>query len=184
MVIERFIQLYDLVEPNFIKMDYTELLFKADVIESELDKVKSTKTLLSLYEKYQLIFSPIDVKNEDMKDFFYRLIKNKILKLEDFDFEKELKSEIKSIRTLEDLNYVEYKLNKLDAYNWLSFNFKDIFHIEDNKIKNEKSFLNTMVMFFLKEDGHLYKKCKVCQTFLELEDYNICQSCYEESPYH
>ena len=119
-----------------------------------------------------------------MKDFFYRLIKNKILKLEDFDFEKELKSEIKSIRTLEDLNYVEYKLNKLDAYNWLSFNFKDIFHIEDNKIKNEKSFLNTMVIFFLKEDGHLYKKCKVCQTFLELEDYNICQSCYEESPYH
>lgn len=184
MIIERFIQLYDLVEPNFVKMDYTDLLFKADVIESELNKIQSTKTLLSLYEKYQLIFSPIDVKNEDMKDFFFHLIKNKVLKLEDFDFEKDLKSEIKSIRTLEDLNYVEYKLNKLDAYNWLSFNFKDIFHIEDNKIKNEKSFLNTMVMFFLKEDGHLYKKCKVCQTFLELEDYNICQSCYEESPYH
>jgi ATP-dependent RNA helicase SUPV3L1/SUV3 len=183
-IIKRFVQLYDFVEPNFIKMDYSELLFKADVIEAELRKVNSDKNILTLYEKYKLIFSPLDVNNEDMKSFFCYLIKNKVLKLKDFIFEKELKSEIKSIKTLEDLNHVEYKLSKLESYNWLSFNFKDIFNIDSDKIKMEKSYLNTMVMFFLKEDGHLYKKCKSCQTFLELEDHNICEICYEDNYYH
>ena len=184
-IIKRFIQLYDLVEPNFIKMDYSELLFKADIIETELNKISlQDKTLLSLYEKYQLIFSPLDVKNEDMKDFFYKLIKNNVLKLKDFDFDKELQSQIESIKTLEDLNYVEYKMAKLDAYNWLSYNFRDIFQISQKEIQKEKHFLNTMVMFFLKEDGHLYKKCKSCQTYLELEDHNICQTCYENKYYY
>lgn len=185
-IIKRFIQLYDLVEPNFIKMDYSELLFKADVIETELKRNPNEFdfSLLTLYEKYQLIFSPLDVNNEDMKDFFYKLIKNNILTLTDFNFDSDLKSKIESIKTLEDLNYLEHKMAKLDAYNWLSFNFKDIFKINQKEIVKEKHFLNTMVMFFLKEDGHLYKKCKSCQTFLELEDHNICQSCYENNYYY
>ena len=99
--------------------------------------------------------------------------------IKDFDFDKDFRTDIKSIRTLEDLNFIEYKLALLDSYNWLSFNFKDIFKIDEKIIKNEKSYLNELVMFFLKEEGQLYKKCQKCQTHIPLGQYNYCNSCYK-----
>jgi ATP-dependent RNA helicase SUPV3L1/SUV3 len=179
-IINKFIELYDLVEGNFIKMDYTDLVYKASVIEKQLSRSKN-EDVIDLYEKYKLIFSPLDVKNEDMKSFFNYLIKEKLVTLKDFDFNKDFKTDIRSIRTMEDLNLIEYKLSLLDAYNWLAFNFSDIFKIEEKYIKNEKSFLNELVMFFLKEDGQLYKKCQKCHTHIALGKYNFCNPCYKSN---
>jgi len=174
-ILNKFINLYDLIEPNFIKMDYTELLYKASIIEKHISQNLSTT---NLYQKYKLIFSPIDIGNEDMKSFFNYLIKEKISKLNDFDFEKDLKSHITSVKTMEDLNLVEYKMSILDAYNWLSFNFGHIFVINKNIIKNERNYLNELVLFFLKEKGQLYKKCSTCDTNIPEGQYLYCNPCF------
>ena len=108
----------------------------------------------------------------------YYLYKPSKSNYKDFEFDKEFKNDIRSIKTLEDLNLIEYKLGLLDAYNWLTFNFPDIFTINPQIIKNERAYLNELVMFFLKEDGQLYKQCQKCHTHIPLGQYNFCQPCY------
>lgn len=178
-IINKFIELYDLVEDNFIKMDYTDLIYKARIIEKNLYHAPD-KNMISLYEKYKLIFSPLDVNDKDMKSFFNYMVKEKLVKLNDFDFDKELKSSVPSIKTLEDMNLIEYKLSVLDAYNWLSYNFPDIFKIPEQTIRNEKYYLNELVMFFLKEDGELFKQCAKCKTHIKLTKYNYCNNCFQK----
>jgi hypothetical protein len=135
--------------------------------------------ILKLYEKYKLIFSPLDVQNEDLKYFFDKMVKDKLLKLKDFDFDSELRSDYTSIKTIEDLNLIEYKLSIIDTYNWLSFNFPDIFKISQTVINREKFYLNELVMFFLKEDGELYKQCETCKTHIKLGKERYCQPCFK-----
>lgn len=182
-IMSKFIQNYDLVEDNFIKTDYTKLLEKAKIIEyfSNNIKVRENQVVhkMGLYEKYQLIFSPIDVEHEETK-FLFESIVRKILRRTDFDFNKELMSSMTKIVTIEDLNEIENHLKALDAYNWLSFNFKDIFKIDINEIKKEKAILNDLVQFFLKEDGKLQKKCKICNIYLDLGDKSCCQRCLKK----
>jgi ATP-dependent RNA helicase SUPV3L1/SUV3 len=177
-IINKFIELYDLVEENFIKMDYTDLIYKAKKIEDELFFIPDAN-ILKLYEKYKLIFSPLDVQNEDLKYFFDKMVKDKLLKLKDFDFDSELRSDYTSIKTIEDLNLIEYKLSIIDTYNWLSFNFPDIFKISQTVINREKFYLNELVMFFLKEDGELYKQCETCKTHIKLGKERYCQPCFK-----
>lgn len=179
-IMSKFISNYDLIEDNFIKTDYTKLLEKAKIIEyySMNIKVREHQIVhkMGLYEKYQLIFSPIDIDHDETK-FLFESIVRKILRKTDFDFNKELLSKMTKIVTIEDLNEIETNLKGLDAYNWLSFNFKDIFKIDMNEIKKEKSILNDLVQFFLKEDGKLQKKCRICNIYLDLEDKSCCQRC-------
>ncbi len=182
-IMSKFIQNYDLIEDNFVKTDYTKLLEKAKIIEyfSNNIKVRENQVVhkMGLYEKYQLIFSPIDVDHDETK-FLFESIVRKILRKTDFDFNKELMSSLTKIVTIEDLNEIENNLKALDAYNWLNFNFKDIFKIDINEIKKEKAILNDLVQFFLKEDGKLQKKCKICNIYLDLGDKSCCQRCLKK----
>ncbi len=182
-IMSKFIQNYDLVEDNFIKTDYTKLLEKAKIIEYYSNNIKVREHQIvhkmGLYEKYQLIFSPIDIDHDDTK-FLFESIVRKILRRTDFDFNKELMSSMTKIVTIEDLNEIETNLKTLDAYNWLNFNFKHIFKLDINEIKKEKAILNDLVQFFLKEDGKLQKKCRICNIYLDLGDKSCCPRCLKK----